>query len=413
MTTVSARQAPLAGQAGFSLPEVMVAMGLMLVVLGGVFTAMTNAIDAQETVKQVTTMNSNLRVSMDLVVRDLLQVGQGLPTGRRVSIPNGDGSERVVYPGSAPGIPNDGPCPGVTEFADLTSLPAVTVGPGVGPRVNGVCSDVITVLAVDSAFSQEGVAAITADGGTITIDDDVDIDNEDVDDDPDGLANNIRAGDLIMFTKGSSSAILQVTSVAAGNVLTFAAGDSLNLNQFDAADPVEMGGTINALRTTTPIDPLVTADDTDPGPDLIPGNADDPPGWGTGQTTASRVWMVTYYVDSLTDRNNPRLMRIVNNRAPTAVGMGVEALTLSYDLSDGVVNPTNLRMAAADLVANGPCDDPDTAAGEPCSENQIRKVNVVLAMRSDERSRHTSDFYHNTLFTQVSLRSMAFVDRYR
>jgi prepilin-type N-terminal cleavage/methylation domain-containing protein len=411
MSTHSARRAPLADQAGFSLPEMMVAMGLMLVVLGGVFTAMTNAMDAQQTVKQVTTMNSNLRVSMDLMVRDMLQVGQGLPTGRRVSIPSGAGSTPVVYPGVGPGIPNDGPCPGVTQFAALTSLPAVTVGPGIGPRVNGVCSDIITTLAVDSAFSAEGVAAITVAGTSITIDNDVDIDGDGAD--ADGLANNIRAGDLIMLTKGTRSTLMHVTGVAAGNVLTFAAGDSLNLNQFDAAVPVVLGGTINALRTASPVDPLVTAQDI--GPDNVAGTADDAPAgqWGTGQTTASRVWMVTYYIDSLTDPTNPRLMRIINNRPPTAVGMGAEALTFSYDLADGVLNPTNVRMTAADLLPAGPCNDPDTAAAELCSENQIRKVNVVLAMRSDERSRHTGDFYHNTLFTQVSLRSLAFVDRYR
>ena len=410
MRTLPVRRVPPAGEAGFSLPEVLIAMALMLLVLGGVFTAMTNAMEAQRTVREITAMNGNLRVSMDLVVRDMLQVGQGLPTGRRVSIPSGAGSARLVYPGDGPGIPDDGPCTGVTQFANLTSLPAVTVGPNLGPRVNGICTDVVTTLAVDSAFQQEGVAAITANGRSITIDNDVDIDGAGAD--LDGIANNIRPGDLIMLTKGTRSTLLQVSSIDDGNVLNFDPGDSLNLNQFDNADPLVMGGTINALRAASPIDPLVTAQDV--GPDNIAGTADDAPAgqWGTGQTAASRVWMITYYVDSLTNPTNPRLVRIINNQPPTVVGMGVEALRFTYDIGDGVLNPTNVRMVPADLLANGPCDDPGTGTNEVCSENQIRKVNVVLAMRSEERSPH-GDFYHNTLFTQVSLRSMAFVDRYR
>jgi hypothetical protein len=46
-----------------------------------------------------------------------------------------------------------------------------------------------------------------------------------------------------------------------------------------------------------------------------------------------------------------------------------------------------------------------------CSPNQIRKVNATLAIRSDKKSAE-SGYYHNTLFTQVALRNLAFVDRY-
>ena len=37
---------PSRSDAGFSLPEVIVSMGIMLLVLGGTFTAMTNAMRA-------------------------------------------------------------------------------------------------------------------------------------------------------------------------------------------------------------------------------------------------------------------------------------------------------------------------------------------------------------------------------
>ena len=62
-------------------------------------TAMNNAIRATETAMQLTTMNNGLRTSMDLMVRDLLQVGQGLPSGNVILIPSGAGSTAIKLPG--------------------------------------------------------------------------------------------------------------------------------------------------------------------------------------------------------------------------------------------------------------------------------------------------------------------------
>ena len=113
---------PSRPDAGFSLPEVMVAMGIMLVVLAGTFTAMTNAMRAEETARSITTLNGHLRSSMDLVVRDLLQTGQGLQLGRVVGIPNGVGAAQIVRPGPAA----SGLCAGVTPFPLSPTLSAVT-----------------------------------------------------------------------------------------------------------------------------------------------------------------------------------------------------------------------------------------------------------------------------------------------
>jgi hypothetical protein len=53
-----------------------------------------------------------------------------------------------------------------------------------------------------------------------------------------------------------------------------------------------------------------------------------------------------------------------------------------------------------------------SCAPSACSPNQIRKANVSLAIRSEQRNKQ-SGYYHNTLFTQVAMRSLSFVDRYR
>jgi hypothetical protein len=74
---------------------------------------------------------------------------------------------------------------------------------------------------------------------------------------------------------------------------------------------------------------------------------------------------------------------------------------------DGATNPSNVRMVAVDLTTAGAC------APQPCSPNQVRKMNVFIAGRSTERFSATREFFRNTLTTQVSLRSLALVDRYK
>ncbi|HQZ38383.1 MAG TPA: prepilin-type N-terminal cleavage/methylation domain-containing protein [Vicinamibacterales bacterium] len=358
--------------AGFTLLELLVAMTIMLVVLAGTTQIMTSAMNSTAAAKHMLDMNSHLRAAMDLMQRDLLQVGQGLPVGRRVGIPNGPGATAIDRPGPAA----SGACPGVGTFPLDASIPAVTVGAGLGDALNGECTDVITELAADNQFGGVSVTAISADGSTATIDNAVNIS-----DDPDVAGDNLRNGDLLMLERGVMTVLMQVTNVA-GQQVTFGTGtgDPLGINQFDAG--LNMLGTINQLR--------------------------DQPG---AQTRATRIRMVTYFVDAHTDPRVPRIVRQIGGQAPNAVGMGVEAFRLSYDIADQLNNPTSVRMDGDDLSGAGACS-PD-----PCSENQIRKVNVVLSMTATDPYANGplehGQQSQNTLFGQVSLRSMAFVDRYR
>jgi type II secretory pathway pseudopilin PulG len=378
------------GDAGFSLPEMMISMGIMMVVLAGTFAAMTTAMTAEQTASNLTTLNSHLRSSMDLVVRDFLQVGQGLPVGRVIGIPNGPGSAQITRPGPAAA----GGCAGVTPFAAGPTLSAVTVGPDLGPPINGQCTDVITTLAHDGVFDNVNVTAIAANGRSLTVypygPDGINATPDDVliTDAPDALGDNIRVGDLLEVTKGATSVMVAVTAVA-GQTITFAPGDPLGINQFDLA--LGMLGTMNQLRAAAPVDtaaPVVTAG-------VIQ----------RGQSTVSRIRMITYFVNTTTDPTSPRLLRQINGNAPNAVAFEMEAFRITYDLADGVVNPVGARMNAADLGGGGAC------GVSPCSPNQIRKANVVMAIRSARRTKETG-YQHNTLFTQIAMRNLSFVDRY-
>jgi hypothetical protein len=113
-------------------------------------------------------------------------------------------------------------------------------------------------------------------------------------------------------------------------------------------------------------------------------------------TNIVRVTMVTYYVDTVTDPALPRLVRRVNMGDRLAIAMGVENLQITYDLVDEVTNPTNVEDIPA---GNGP--------------NQLRKANLFLLARSLDQNPQTGEFFRNSMATQVGLRSLSFVDRYR
>jgi prepilin-type N-terminal cleavage/methylation domain-containing protein len=382
-------------QSGFTLAELLVSMAITTVIMGATMTAMQHAINATDSALLLTSMNNGLRTSMDLMVRDLLQVGQGLPSGHVVMVPAGAGGLVIRMPG--PPTSNfaltgstGNVCPAVD---DCTEISAVMPGPGLGPVIDGVTTDMITTLQVDSAFDQVQLTAFAANGDSITVDPAVNITDLGPDD--------IHPGDLIVLMKGTLSALVQVSRVTGQNVF-FDAGDSMNLNQQAGG----LTGTARALRSDIPVDVA---------PPVPPVCGDLPKPSCFVPTLASRVRMISYYIDNVTDPLRPRLVRRMNNgheinfdnTLGTAVAFDVENLQITYDLADGVTNPANVKMFKADLDGTGTC------LPNPCSRNNIRKVNIVLSGRSKVAAKGTRQFLRNRLQTQVSLRSLAFVDRYR
>ncbi len=367
----------LGSSRGFSLVELLVAMAITVVIMGATMVALSDAVKASEAATLLTGLNGGLRTAMDLMVRDLLQVGQGLPAGRLILVPSGANVQAIRMPGP--------PLTNYTFPLGGTEITAVIPGPNRGPVINGRPTDMITTLAVDSSFDGVRLTALAANGQSMTVVNTVNIN--------DGGPDDINAGDLIMLNKSSASTLVQVTRVV-GQQVFFDPADSLNLNQLAPPD-----GTVLDLRNNTAPPDVLPAN---PAPQVIP-------------TSASKVRMVTYYIDATTDPQHPRLVRRINNGHPTgfnnnlgtAVAFDIESLQLTYDLADGVGNPANVRMVAADLNGAGACNPDD------CSPNQIRKVNIMLAGRSRMPMRGTRQFFRNTLVTQVSLRSLAFVDRYR
>jgi prepilin-type N-terminal cleavage/methylation domain-containing protein len=376
MTNTSTNIRRVSGSAGYTLVELLVSMGIMSLVMAATMTTVSNAVKANDTVLQMSGMNNSLRVAMDIITRDLLQVGSGLPKSHLISVPSGGPATPFRIPGP--------PGSTFTSVAGDPDINAVIPGPGLGPVINGQATDTITILTADTALVSVPLTAMSTGTQSITL----------AANNQSGQPVNITAGadkvvpgQLIWLDKGGVNTLLQVRTVnTTTRVLGFAVGDSLNLNQTAAGITA---GNLNAVAAAAPT-----------------GAA------GAAATLATRVRMISYYLDT-TIANHPRLVRRINNGHPTsfdntlgtAVATDVEGLSFTYDLADG---PTMVRFTQPDL--SGGTGD---SCGGPCSVNMIRKINVSLTGRSANAAATKSKAYRNTLTSQISLRGMSFFNQFQ
>jgi prepilin-type N-terminal cleavage/methylation domain-containing protein len=375
-------------QTGFTLIELMVAMGITLVALAATMIAFKDATNTNQSVTLKSDISDNLRAGVNLIEQDLIQAGTGIPTGG-IPVPYTPGPAACLGSGGAPiNRPN---LTGALTFPTCNvSLNAVEPGWQLGPPITspdstpGANTDLITVLYADNTLALNSrminepaigaspgcpLGKILLDGQTVTFD------STCITFSPTGV--QINAGDLIMFTNAQGNAIQEVTSVS-GQTLSFIAGDGLNLNA--RTDPQ---GTMFQLENTNLV-----------GGVKVPNHTFPP-------TTATRIWMISYYLDNVSDALHVRLIRRINwlNQASILgqpVGETIENLQFKYNFVDGVTNPSG---------------QPSIPVGQ--SESLIRSVDVTLGARSTNAWGQTHKYLRSNFMTQVSLRSMAYVNRYK
>ncbi|HKW01729.1 MAG TPA: prepilin-type N-terminal cleavage/methylation domain-containing protein [Vicinamibacterales bacterium] len=330
--------------AGFTLAETLVAMALTAIVISAAIETFNRAIGLFGTSRRVSETDETLQAAMSLMVRDFIQTGRGIPLGG-IPIPSGNGSVQIVRPG-----------PGALQFAASPTIPAISPGGGLGRNVIGVATDIVNLFYADQTLnlSQFPLAAISANGQTITVNAGTPING----------VGGLQIGDLILFSNAFGNAIGMVTNLPGGQQVTLGPGDPLNFNQ-----PLAPQGTILNLQS---------------GPGVYP------------PTTATRIVMISYYIDNQTDPALPRLIRQINAGQPLAIALGAENLQLSYDFIDSINNPANQK---------------NVPAGN--SANQIRKVNLFLSTRSLDKSISLNDYFRNSMGTEIGLRSLSYVNRYQ
>jgi prepilin-type N-terminal cleavage/methylation domain-containing protein len=382
--------------AGFTLVELMVSMGVTLVLLGAAVAAFRSAQQTNEMVTEGSDLSENLRAGMNMMQLDIQQAGTGIPTGgipipftspcgttARINRPVLGGKSTFPYPGAT--------CE--------SSIPAVEPGNELGPAITAPdaisgtpanpnsITDEITVLYADNSVGLDSLpvnqppTASPANAGcpngkmqytgtTLTVTFDVNCIN---------LTNatsgnsviTINPGDLIAFQNANGTALLWVTNVS-GQTLTFQSGDPFDLN-----GRTDSAGTIRQLETGGAACGGI--------PSCFP------------PTLATRIWMITYYLDNVTAPPYTRLIRQVNMNPPTPVGETLENLQFTYNFVDGITNPANQSTVPAGN-----------------SESNIRSVNVYLAARASQPVQvgNSMIYARSNLMSQVCLRSLAYVNNY-
>jgi len=362
---------------GFTLAELLVATSVMLLVTGTALTTFRNALTINDSAAQLADANQNLRAGTNQLIRDLMTAGRIIGPGG-IPLPTGAG----VNAFSRPGPPNTTMTFNlVTDDDTSLNLPDITTGYQLGATINGSQTDMVTIMTVDEFMPViQGppviLASPTSIEGTIA---------------PDGSSvafpptsvwlvgdttydtGPINVGDLVLFKNANGMAMQTVTSKDTTHIY-FAVTDWFHFNQRGTA----LSGTVLSIKNTV--------DTTSAFP----------------TTMLMRAVMITYYVDNTTTPGTPRLTRLVNHFTPQALAGVVEDLDLSYDLVDGVINPTAITSLPFT----------DVGAGVTYNSNQIRKVNIHVGVRSETASKPTQDYVRNHVSTAVDVRSLASVDRY-
>ena len=371
---------------GFTLVEVLIAVTVMMIILAVTLSMLTDAIHTVEGVSLMADTQQNLRAGMNYIVRDLVQAGVGIPQGG-VTIPNTAGVSAVTRPG-----PYTAPATSFGTFpAAWTVIPAISPGfqLGVTTDTSGVNTDLINIIYADNTLIDLNLhwlnqfpvntpgggvgcggvtktpnGSIVTAGTTTTVTFDASCINI-------NTGNTaLAAGDLILLQAAAGPMALLTVSTAnlAGNSIVFSTADAYVLNNSG-----KTSGTIKQIQS--------------------------PVGSGTyATTTASRIWMITYFIDkSIPTR--PQLMRQVNLRPAQTVGDATENMQFIYDILNAGSTPPSVTTD----VAN------PTLAQIP----YIRDVYISLFARSESPFSVSKKYFRNNLQTAVSIRSLNFFNEFK
>jgi prepilin-type N-terminal cleavage/methylation domain-containing protein len=392
---------------GFTMIEVLVAITVLALVVAATLGTLTNALQATEAVSLMADTQQNLRAGLNYMTRDFLQTGTGIPLGG-ITIPNSSGTSALKRPG--PGTP--GASFG-TFNTTWTALPAITTGYQLGPTTttSGVGSDMVTLLYADTTlvdanghWLNEFPIFLSAGGGTagcaasnaapapagsivtagttttVTFDSSCTVINNG--------NTGLQVGDLILLqnnnTIGDGSltatntdisdstghmALLYVSQVnVAANSIQFKSGDPFGLNASGATS-----GVIAQIQS--------------------------PPGSGAyPTTTATRIWMITYFIDN-SNPSRPELMRQVNLKQPQAVGEVIENMQLYYDILNAGSSPVTVTAG----------QENPTQAQLP----DIRDAYIILYARSENPYSQSKTYFRNNLETVVSIRGLDFYNEFQ
>ena len=292
---------------GFTLVESALASLASMVLLAATLTLMNTIFKAGAHVGQVMETQQNLRVAMNTITREITMAGTGLPNGG-IAVPSGTNSVPLTRPGA-----------GGTLATPNNAIAIIAPGNQAGPTINGAATDAIIIATINQDSPSWTVQTFNSNATTLTF-------VQEVRNGP----NQLFPGDLLMFSNANGSVFGCVTDVSTtASQAFFQADDAMNVNQPNAAS-----GNLTSIKNG-----------------------------GDGTTTATRMNIVTYYIDNSVAAH-PKLMRAVNALVPQIIAEDVENLQFTFDLFDFTLNTETSNQSTT------------------ASPNQIRSVNISIVGRS-------------------------------
>jgi prepilin-type N-terminal cleavage/methylation domain-containing protein len=212
------------GQSGFSLPELLVAMTIVLLVMAAVLSQVKSVFQTSSAAYELTDAQQGMRFAQEYINRDLVTTGDGLRGINNIRLPLGFVQNYVTTnPVTNPSDPNYVTLPIVTSDDNVASGTAVR---GANPAVNILAgTDRITFLMIDPNFTSVALAstAISSDGSAVTLTSQQLADN------------NFQAGEFYFITSQYGATFGSITSLSGTGgtspKLLFATTDVYDLNQ--------------------------------------------------------------------------------------------------------------------------------------------------------------------------------------
>jgi pilin/secretion family protein with methylation motif len=370
---------------GFSLLEMTIAMALGMMVLAAAVQLYSKAVGATWLVTQRAEMQQDFRSAANILTKDISMAGSGLGNNVQIALPSGAGTVLPVY--GCDQTPrcyiNGGAVAYPTQLVGGVNIPylyGLIPGRTFGPTIQAAAgpTDVITVANVDINFllncynltvRSPTVVRFTLNPIPVTCVVPPPLALPQAINDP---VIGLTPGDLVLFNltigvgAGATNAtvLAEVTNVqlVAADIydVTFAAGDSLRMNQPGAA-----AGSLGTIPVAS-----------------------------TG--SANRINVITYYLDNTIVP--PRLMRQISGHSPIPVAENVSFMQFTYDLY-------NFNTGA--VVT----EQPDGGALLGLTPNQITKINIKhMSLAS---TLHGAPGYQGLdLQTSVSARDLTFKNDY-
>jgi len=364
----------------------MISLFLGVLVLGVAVQVYSKGMEATWMVSQRAELQQDSRASFNILTKDISLANAGLsdtPFYTGIALASGGASNPTF------GCDYTGACHLGNLNAGSVLFPASSgvnylfgVVPGwrKGPTINAAAgaTDAITVVYLDTAFllNNYQIKFNDINGNSVTFQMPAAVPNPV----PQAVNNpgvGLQRGDLVLFQNGTSGAIAEVTApVGAGAgpyTVSFANLSPLGFNQNAATS-----GNLNKT--------------------VIQNNAANVGVFLPSTFTATRIWLVTYYIDNT--KPTPTLMRLVNGRLPVPVAENVADLEFTYNSYD----------SAGNLLNN--TGDGGLTNASPVMPSAIRTINLVhLTMRSEARG--NKGYQAIDLHTSLSARNMGFVNRYQ